>query len=96
MPKIEDKEANVPKFKSKITRKKAFNLLLSLCQSNDENGMKHKINENYYILFKELYLYHKDMDVIERNTTVSLDDFDYDVGLRNSTGFAGLKNFGAT
>jgi hypothetical protein len=30
MPKLENKEANVPKFKSKMTRKKAFNLLLLL------------------------------------------------------------------
>jgi ubiquitin C-terminal hydrolase len=36
------------------------------------------------------------MDEIERNSTVNLDHFDTDVGLRSSTGFAGLKNFGAT
>jgi hypothetical protein len=36
------------------------------------------------------------MDEIEKHTTVNLATFDTDVGLRSSTGFAGLKNFGAT
>lgn len=30
MPTMEDKMANLPKFKSKVTRKRAFNLLLNL------------------------------------------------------------------
>lgn len=97
MPKLENKEANVPKCKAKSTRKKAFTLLISLCQGYDEsNNSKHQTSENYYILFKELYIYHKEMDEIERNTTVNLKNIDTDVGLRSSTGFAGLKNFGAT
>ena len=96
MPKIENKEANVPKFKAKATRKKAFNLLICLCQNHEESGTKHQINENYYSLFKELYLYHKEMDEIEKNTSVNVDDFDYDVGIKSSIGYAGLKNFGAT
>lgn len=96
MPKLENKEANVPKCKAKATRKKAFNLLLALCQGYDDSSSKHHSTENYYTLFKELYIYHKEMDEIERNSTVNLDHFDTDVGLRSSTGFAGLKNFGAT
>jgi heme oxygenase len=96
MPKLENKEANVPKCKAKITRKKAFSLLISLCQSYEDISSKHHTRENYFTLFKELYVYHKEMDEIEKNTTVSLDHFDTDVGLRSSTGFAGLKNFGAT
>ena len=97
LPKIENKEANLPKWKSKNTRKKAFNLLLWLWQSNEELGSsKHHGNENYYTLFKELYLYHKEMDEIEHGTKINLENFDSDVGLRSTSGFWGLKNFGAT
>jgi hypothetical protein len=97
MPKIENKEANVPKFKSKVTRKRGFNLLLSLCQNYDEtSSARNQNSKNYYTLFKELYIYHKEMDEIDSNTTVKIGTFDTDVGLRSSVGFAGLKNFGAT
>jgi len=48
------------------------------------------------VLFKELYSYHKEMNEIEHSTSTSLDNFDTDVGMRSSSGFTGLKNFGAT
>ena len=97
LPKIENKEANLPKWKSKTTRKKAFNLLLWLCQSSEEVGSsKHHANENYSTLFKELYLYHREMDEVEHGTKINMENFDSDVGLRSTSGFSGLKNFGAT
>lgn len=97
LPKIENKEANLPKCKSKMTRKKAFSLLLCLCQSYEELGLsKHHANENYFILFKELYLYHQEMSEIEHCTKINMENFDSDVGLRSTSGFSGLKNFGAT
>jgi hypothetical protein len=37
MPTIDNKESNLPLLKNKIGRTRAFNLLLSLCQSSDDN-----------------------------------------------------------
>ena len=98
MPSMDDKQANLPVCKSKVTRKRAFNLLLTLWQNDETSfGSKGNINFNFLTLFKELYQGHYEMKEIENKVSYDvLQNIDLDHGVRNSSGFAGLKNFGAT
>ena len=97
-PSMDDKQANLPVCKSKVTRKRAFNLLLTLWQ-NDETSFSSKgnTNFNFLTLFKELYQGHYEIKEIENKVSYdALQNIDLDDAVRNSSGFAGLKNFGAT
>lgn len=90
LPSIEDQQAGAksdqnPKCKRKVTRKKAFGLLLTLCQNHEAN---------YIELLKELYKFHEQIQRCEG--VVKFEEFDSEVGMRSASGYVGLKNFGCT
>ncbi|CDW85633.1 ubiquitin carboxyl-terminal hydrolase family protein [Stylonychia lemnae] len=74
-----------PKCKRKFTRKKAFNLLLTLC---------HQCKPNYVQLLEELYKFHAQIQKSQQ--VVNLQDIDLDQGMRSAAGYVGLMNFAAT
>ena len=83
MPTMENKQANTPICKRKMTRKKGFNLLITLCK---------KHTENYIILLKNLYIHHDEMKQIG----VQTDEYDQTIGIKSTVGYVGLKNYGCT
>src|SRR3569833_438368 len=74
-----------PKCKRKFTRKKAFNLLLTL---------SHQCEENFTTLLQQLYQF-KEADSGNKNKS-QVTEYDAEVGMRSATGYVGLKNFGCT
>jgi ubiquitin carboxyl-terminal hydrolase 9/24 len=87
LPKLENKDDMNPKCKRKTTRKKAFNLLITLCSNCDEN---------YSLLLDELYEQREALMKSEILSKSKSSDMDASVGMRSSTGYVGLKNFGCT
>lgn len=67
------------------TRKRALALLLTLCEQNENNFAQ---------ALKILYKFHGQ---IEKSWKfIDYDEFDADVGLKQASGYVGLKNFGCT
>jgi uncharacterized UBP type Zn finger protein len=59
--------------------------LLSLCEKNEEN---------FASTLKILYNFHSKIDKSWRY--IDMNEFDADVGIKQASGYAGLKNFGCT
>lgn len=81
----EPKKNQLNKQLSRNTRKRALSLLLTLCENNEANfGQALEI----------LYLFHEKIEKSWRY--IDFDEFATDVGLKQASGYVGLKNFGCT
>lgn len=70
---------------SRNTRRRAFALLLTLSENNEAN-YKQTLNDLSAFLGK----------VEQSWRCIDYDEFDADVGLKQASGYVGLKNFGCT
>ena len=79
-------DMDFPKLKSKLSRRKAFNLLISLCKDNIEN---------FEILLAKIQKFTTDISGALANS-----DVDEYLGkqqlAKSANGYVGLKNFGCT